>query len=1779
MDVIPVTIFPRSQSKGSNTSQPASGRVFASQARAHDVSPELDFGVPVTIAGPAALSGFPRVNSRGSSTSSQAAPGRVFALRAQQQSLDSQTQFSVPQTIAGPAVVSGGFPRALSHGSNTSSQAGPGRTFASQAQQFAVPVTIPGPDAMANFPRSHSRGSDASGATARARVFASQAAQQNPAANFPRSQSHGSHASSQAASVRVFASQARQSQQALSSGHPLRFSSQPVPVSLPGSFTPPVLGPQSMSSGRQFAHLPPPSAGYAAHMHTSPYGLGLGAPIPLVPLPMQQYMQHGLLPMVDSEDAKWFNDILKYLWPHICVLVGRQLKRAMLKMALGASTVWTRNLFKDIDKFVTRIGKHELQWPLTVTWLNTIIEDIWEMAKPVFSQFVLQELLPKIEHAFPMGLKGSKIDPCELGDSPPRFKKIKTERRKNLTSTGTYDALHIEVDIEWNSAVDIGLQAFLNVGLKNIGISGKLHIILVEIMDKPPFIGGLNMYFTSSPDVTMDWTGALDILDMDGFEHLIKGKIQEAIDKALVLPRRIGVQMSPDIDVFRVKAPRPRGILKITVLRANGLRAADFHLTSLLPEQGLVTPYVVMKVGADERRTKVSHKVDQEDKSRGSHAAEWDETFYWLVHEPSDQEIDIVIKHQDLYRGDGILRHIGKLNIWKLLNIGEDTDLMKEPHNFRRKIETEDCREVENARIHQRFQGADNNDWLSVRQTSGDPDEDTSFMHKATGEVTHVAKRVMNAAFKATTSVLHDVEQLGARASDELKHMQGLNSTKDYLTGELELVVTWRPLEFNVPFAKMIRPSAPDWSCAERHFTTMLFVGIYGAWDLHRSFQRSATTKFFAKVEVSPTFCLWRGVEVKEGQVQRTDGKLGPTNDQIGLNTIKGKDHANSKKALDRKIVTLVKQNVPLFLIARVLGVNVKRVEQTLQAGAIEDAIEEVAIPWEQGFFFVLNDPRAATVRIECSSEDGGVAVPLGYYNFKVADLLGAPNLTTEVLGEPLEGDGSESGAQISLRMQLRTFNMGKKFPRPTPFEGREMPKQVIEYADKHGRKKVMVNGQWQQDEPSSDSEEEVAKEKSLAERAKDALHKMQAAMQAAEEKVLDVVHTVEEKVADAVHNAAEKLHDAEEAVAEKFHDVVDKIHDVEHAVAEKIHDVEDAVVDGVSHAAHAVADAVHNVEDKIEHMFHHEELPALPVKVVSAAKLTDVDGGGFLSGVSDPYCICHVVGKSKTTFQTKVVWNCLDPVWDHLGQLHGYIPGDSVVFEVWDHDVFPKRDTMIGSVTVAAEEFWPHGLRKELQLADADGKDVGTLHIAIELTEDDIQALEGAARGDAAPTTSSGKKQVAGPTEKDKKRTAVPVTVVSAAGLANVDGGWLSGVSDPYCICHVLGKKKTTFQTSVVWNSLDPVWNCAGQLHGFEPGDVISFEVWDKEVFPKNDKTIGSVALKTEDFWPHGLPGTNLQLADDAGKSVGTLRVVIDLTDDIVEALGGASAAATLPLSAISSPQKPPTSGGSLPHSPGASPISVHTAAPETAEGGAAVAPVKHRLQVVFQRANDLKNMDGFLAGVSDPYCICEVAGGEPESSKIQSPVVWNDLHPVWNHTDEMADYLQGHGLKFTVWDKDTWPKSDDLLGYVVLPAAAFETSGFRGQLTLSDDKGEDAGRLFVSVSALEEHGEAHPPLTAVAASCNGSTPSQSPALQSRPPRLPGSPEQKGSTDANIARSGALTAGEVAAEGTGIRPGSSPDDVSPPGQLLPAEEQLRDGATREAAISSMDIDDALFCM
>mmetsp|Transcript_26382 Transcript_26382/g.51709 ORF Transcript_26382/g.51709 Transcript_26382/m.51709 type:complete len:838 (-) Transcript_26382:175-2688(-) len=108
-------------------------------------------------------------------------------------------------------------------------------------------------------------------------------------------------------------------------------------------------------------------------------------------------------------------------------------------------------------------------------------------------------------------------------------------------------------------------------------------------------------------------------------------------------------------------------------------------------------------------------------------------------------------------------------------------------------------------------------------------------------------------------------------------------------------------------------------------------------------------------------------------------------------------------------------------------------------------------------------------------------------------------------------------------------------------------------------------------------------------------------------------------------------------------------------------------------------------------------------------------------------YCKFYIKGApDSATAQTKVKAFSYVPVWDHEAELPDFLPGNEIVFDLYDR-ALGKVDDFLGSLVIPSEHFYPGGFEGELPLRGCEEGVNAFLTIRI------MQSSPGAQTGDAA--------------------------------------------------------------------------------------------------------------------------------------------------------------------------------------------------------------------------------------------------------------------------------------------------------------------------------------------------------------------------------------------------------------------------------------------------------------
>eukprot|EP00930_Biecheleria_cincta_P062133 TRINITY_DN4763_c0_g1_i4.p1 TRINITY_DN4763_c0_g1~~TRINITY_DN4763_c0_g1_i4.p1 ORF type:complete len:4247 (+),score=977.42 TRINITY_DN4763_c0_g1_i4:998-12742(+) len=168
--------------------------------------------------------------------------------------------------------------------------------------------------------------------------------------------------------------------------------------------------------------------------------------------------------------------------------------------------------------------------------------------------------------------------------------------------------------------------------------------------------------------------------------------------------------------------------------------------------------------------------------------------------------------------------------------------------------------------------------------------------------------------------------------------------------------------------------------------------------------------------------------------------------------------------------------------------------------------------------------------------------------------------------------------------------------------------------------------------------------------------------------------------------------------------------------------------------------------------------------------------------GASETYCVGKILSRG-ISFQTPVVADSSNPVWNSEHEVPEVAPGDVLELELHEQDASGATQ-LLGSAQIPSGQFFPDGLQEELSLKDGSLKvKIENLGLSSEFAET-LKTLE-----DAGPRR-------------------LRVSVLSAKEIKNSKAG---NITDPFCVCRVLPSEAAAFQTPIVGESTSPNW---GYVH-----------------------------------------------------------------------------------------------------------------------------------------------------------------------------------------------------------------------------------------------------------------------------------------------------------------------------------------------------------------------------
>jgi len=225
--------------------------------------------------------------------------------------------------------------------------------------------------------------------------------------------------------------------------------------------------------------------------------------------------------------------------------------------------------------------------------LNELISVLWPRIETFVTDMIQNTIEPQINDGLPSLLVkggGVKFTKVSLGQTSPLLGPIVVEHDEKS------GAITMRIGVDISSDLNVELTAIgIPVGVTKLVLKGDLAILMTPPVMKPPFFGGVQVFFPNPPEVDIGFAGAARVAGFPRLRQAIRGAVDSAVANICVLPRRIAIDLDEEdsTDVVDLQYPEPIGILRLTLFSASNLMGADTHFFG----DATSDPYVVASLG------------------------------------------------------------------------------------------------------------------------------------------------------------------------------------------------------------------------------------------------------------------------------------------------------------------------------------------------------------------------------------------------------------------------------------------------------------------------------------------------------------------------------------------------------------------------------------------------------------------------------------------------------------------------------------------------------------------------------------------------------------------------------------------------------------------------------------------------------------------------------------------------------------------------------------------------------------------------------------------------------------------------------------------------------------------------------------------------------------------------------------------------------------------------------------------------------------------------------
>jgi len=204
----------------------------------------------------------------------------------------------------------------------------------------------------------------------------------------------------------------------------------------------------------------------------------------------------------------------------------------------------------------------------------------------------------------------------------------------------------------------------MSMGMTDLRLDGDLVMELVGHTPKPPLFQAARACFMKPPKISLECHSGVDILNSFAKVGPVKDAIIKVVTDQLsakmLVPNRMGVKLEKSADVFRTLHPPPRGMLRLQIPRADGLKGMDTNLFS----KATSDPLILLVCGALKYQSKVV---------KATTSPQFHYDLLVPIHHPSEQFLNIKLVDVDLVGGNDFLGQL-ELRVKDLIIGGASTE-------------------------------------------------------------------------------------------------------------------------------------------------------------------------------------------------------------------------------------------------------------------------------------------------------------------------------------------------------------------------------------------------------------------------------------------------------------------------------------------------------------------------------------------------------------------------------------------------------------------------------------------------------------------------------------------------------------------------------------------------------------------------------------------------------------------------------------------------------------------------------------------------------------------------------------------------------------------------------------------------------------------------------------------------------------------------------------------------------------------------------------------------